>query len=95
MSIDYRLQASVQIQVMEQHYEIKKKPRFCPPNEKPKLQQVFFKKKLEQVSSCRKQKLQGMHALDELFLLARAHSDIRIQFSDSYKQILIRPTQVQ
>ena len=53
MSIDYKLQAcggmamaSVQIQVMEQHYEIKKKkPRFCPPIEKPKL---------EQVSSCRK-----------------------------------------
>ena len=42
-----------------------------------------------------KQTLQGRHTLDELFLLARAHSDIRIQFSDSYKQILIRPTQVQ
>jgi len=32
MSIDYRLQASVQIQVMEQHYEIKKKAPFLSSN---------------------------------------------------------------
>ena len=47
-----------------------------------------LKKKLEQVSSCRKQKLQGRHALDELFLLLVGLSKGTFRCQNSIQQQL-------